>query len=379
MEKVHISLVGGQPVPVYLGIEDDGLAGRIVLVCSSQSRVEAERIKAQFPTREVEIVECPPTDLAQAELLAEELKRRFEDCAVTVNLTGGTKLWALSFFRVFGALDDVRLIYVDQTNLIVDVLTKECHRGYVDKHTRFALYGTPMTSFTPVEEFTEEDIKVMGEVEWLRTKNKKAFSVMTNDVRVGDWTEDVVRIDNAESGSSIECSQGEKWAKVKIVGYGGTFEKELQSEHVFDILFNAGWFELKTALELRKSQHVKEVWMNCVFADSDGHAKNEIDIVADLGIRLLFVECKTMVYDVTDIDKFRSALRNFSGTSTSGLFVTYEKPNLGTKMRYQHAVEKCKDNDIQVFNFSMWKDDRYHRLPALIQIVDMVLTRQNKR
>ena len=104
MKKVHISLVGGQPIPVYIGIKNDGQASTIVLVCSPQSHDEAERIKEQFPKRNIEIQECHPTDLLQIEALAVSLKERFEDCEITVNLTGGTKLWSISFYSVFSEM-----------------------------------------------------------------------------------------------------------------------------------------------------------------------------------------------------------------------------------------------------------------------------------
>ncbi len=370
-------MVGGQPVPVYIGIKDDGQASTVVLVCSAQSRVEAGRIQAQFPKRDVHICECSPTDLQQIEDLVRQLKGRYLDCEVTVNLTSGTKLWSLSFFRVFCEHSSVHFIYVDQTNMMVDIMTKASHRCSIDKQTRFELYGTPLKQFVAISEYTDDDIKVMREVEKLRKVNKKAFSVMTNDVDKARLKDDVSICDD-ESGSSILCSSLAKYAEIRINGWNRSVTKQLQSEHVFDILFNAGWFELMTALELKKNQKVKDVWLNCTFADADGHTKNEIDIIVDLGTRLLFVECKTMVYNITDIDKFRSALRNFSGTSSSGIFVTYERPNENTKEKYQHAMEKCRDNEIQTFNFSLRRDAPSDN-SSLEMIIDDLLQRQNKR
>ena len=377
MKKIHIALVGGQPIPVYLGIKDDGQANTVVLVCSPQSRVEAERIRAQFPKRNVVMMECHPTDLEQVERLAEALREEYCGDEVTVNLTSGTKLWTLAFFRVFSNHNDTRFIYVDQTNLMVDIMSKESHQCDIDKQTRFELYGTPLTDFYSINEYTDEDKYVMKEIEKIRKINKKAFTKMTNGV-----TKEILKDENEksdlESGSSIEWDYVTKWARITLLGLRDMVTKELQSEHLFEILFNAGWFELKTALEFKRIPNVKDIWMNCKFTDSDGNAKNEIDVIVDLGTRLLFVECKTMVYDVTDIDKFRSALRNFSGTSSTGIFVTYEKPNENTQERYQHAMEKCIDNDIQTFNFSLWKQDSAH-LPSLSQIVEDVLLKQNKR
>ena len=85
-----------------------------------------------------------------------------------------------------------------------------------------------------------------------------------------------------------------------------------------------------------------------------------------------------MIYDTTDIDKFRSALRNFSGTSSTGIFVTNDMPNEKSRSRYEHAMEKCKDNGILTFNFSLWKSNP-SASPSLNDIINEQLNYQNKR
>lgn len=378
MKKIHISLVGGQPIPVYLGIKDNGQANTIVLVCSAQSNVEAERIKAQFPKREFQIKECSPTNLHQIENLAQNLREQYNDCEVTINLTSGTKLWALSFYQVFSIHGSVHFIYVDQTNLLTNLITKETRRCDIDISTRFELYGTPLKDYRSINEYTSADFEVMRKVERIRKVNKRAFTEMTNKITHAELEVDGAMTDS-NSGSTLEWTYLSKWAKMTLNGSNGTKVEEFESEHVFDILFHAGWFELKVAEVLRKTlPEAKDIRMNGMFVDSDGLAKNEFDIIVDCGTRLLFVECKTMVFDTTDIDKFRSALRNFSGTSSSGLFVTYEKPKEYNKDKYKLAMEKCRDNDIQTFNYSLWNQDREHEL-SLSQIVSDMISKQNKR
>ena len=86
----------------------------------------------------------------------------------------------------------------------------------------------------------------------------------------------------------------------------------------------------------------EKVWLNCLFKDVNNQAKNEIDIIADMGSRLLFVECKTQVYESTDVDKFRTAVRNYGGLGSIPLFVTlHEMKDL--------AREKCNDSKITTF------------------------------
>lgn len=376
MKKVHITLVGGQPVPVYIGIKNDGQANTVVLVCSPQSKTEAERIKEQFPKRSILVKECSPVELDQIENLALELFKEYFDYQKTINITGGTKLWSLTFFRVFYQDVNTRILYIDQNNQITDVLTKESHIGTINILRRFELYGTPLTSFRMLEEYNAEDLLVAKEIERLRNNNRYEFIRLTGNRYLPEMNEKDVLV--TEKGSRLEYSLDERWARIKFYTVKGLITKEFHCQHLFDILFNSGWFELKTAVELSKNERINKIWLNCEFADSEGNPKNEIDMIAELDNRLLFVECKTMIHDSTDIDKFRSALRNFSGTSSTGIFVTNDRPNAVSMSRYEHAMEKCKDNGILTFNFSLWRSNPIDT-PSLKSIVNEQIQLQNKR
>ena len=227
-----------------------------------------------------------------------------------------------------------------------------------------------------LEEYDEEDLLIAKEIEKLRNRNRYEFFRLTGSLNAHEMNERGIL--TTERGSKLEYSQDEKWARLQLYSNNGFFSKKFHCQHLFDILFNSGWFELKTAIELSKNERINNIWLNCEFADSEGNPKNEIDIIAELDNRLLFVECKTMIHDSTDIDKFRSALRNFSGTSSTGIFVTNDKPNATSTSRYEHAMEKCKDNGILTFNFSLWRANSIDA-PTLEEIVNEQIQVQNKR
>ena len=377
MKKIHIALVGGQPIPVYIGIKKDGMANTVGLICSEQSVEESNRIKSQFPKREVNIVKCSPVDITEMENIACGLFEKYKDCEITLNLTSGTKLWALTFYRIFSSSNFVHFIYVDQTNLITDILTKETQQGYIDKLVRFELYGTKPSSYVLLDEYTDVDFQVMESVRKLRCLNKVDFNVLTGRIQESDLLEHKP-IPHTENGSSIEYSLDDKYVKIELLSHydkDKSYIKEFSSEHVFNIVFKHGWFELMTAKQFRNIECVKGILLNCNFAYLAGMPKNEIDVIVDLGTRLLFVECKTKIYDMTDIDKFHSALRNFSGTSSVGLFVSHDKPNMNM---YKNVEEKCRDNNIRIFNFALWREEPL-KYPSIKQIVENIILQQNKR
>lgn len=376
MKKVHITLVGGQPVPVYLGIKDNGQANPVILVCSPQSKTEAERIKEQFPKRNILVKECSPVELDDIENLAIGLFKDYSDYEKTINFTSGTKLWSLTFFRIFNQDKNSHFIYIDQNNQIIDILSKKSHVGTINTLKRFELYGTPLTSFRTLEEYNVEDLLVAKEIERLRNRNRSEFIRLTGNRKLSEMNEKGVLFTDRKS--RLEYSFDERWASIKLYTDETFMTKEFHCQHLFDILFNSGWFELKTAIELNNNERINNIWLNCEFTDIEGNPKNEIDIIAELDNRLLFVECKTMIHDSTDIDKFKSALRNFSGTSTTGIFVTNDMPNEYSLPRYEHAMEKCKDNDILTFNFSLWRSNPLETT-NLEAIVNEHIQLQNKR
>ncbi|WP_276964799.1 hypothetical protein [Bacteroides graminisolvens] len=59
----------------------------------------------------------------------------------------------------------------------------------------------------------------------------------------------------------------------------------------------------------------------------------------------MFIECKTQITNITDIDKFSTAVRNYGGMGCKALFIT------DAKMK-DTAAEKCADSGILSFSMS---------------------------
>jgi hypothetical protein len=374
MNKIHIALVGGQPVPVYIGIKDEQ-TDKIILICSDDTLEEANRIQAQCKGKSVLIKKCKPTDLDDISSCAGKLKNELEGCDITINLTSGTKLWALTFYQTFVGLPNVKIIYINQTNDIINIKSRESHKGKIDPFVRLALYGARLSSWNRLSDYTSADFEVMKKIQRIRKLNTLDFAELTSMKDCDD--KETPRI--TKNGSSLVFSYANKKAEIKMFSLSKRYQKaiSLQSEHLADILFNTAWFELKVAKEICQNKNVKNVWLNCTFPYAKGNPKNEIDIIAELPDRLLFVECKTKIFDNTDLDKFKSAVYNFSGTSSNMIFVTLERPSRNRKGHFDNAMEKCKDNGIATFNFALWQDNPVG-LPSLSKIVDSLLFNQNK-
>lgn len=371
MTKIHITLIGGQPIPVYTGfVYDNQLKeiDKLVFVVSQETQRESERLKAQIESCPIETRICAPTQVDEIRKLAEELFERHQDCQITLNLTSGTKFWSLIFYDTFRHHPHASFLIVEQNNTVHNLITREKTVIPIERDLKFALHGAHMMKYTRLSEFTEDDLKVAQKIAGVRAYNFQAFKNLTMDkskVSPGMTLKD---------GSSIDWNEDEGWLELTLYGTYGEKTYTFESEHVVAVVFNNAWFELLVAQELQRNSRVKEVLMNCTFMAGNITAKNEIDIILDMGDKLFFVECKTQISDITAIDKFRSALKNFSGLSSKGIFVVHDF----SQAKETITKEKCTDNNILYFCWRNWFKDRLNN-PSLNEVINQEVDRNNTR
>lgn len=381
MKKIHITLVGGQPIPVYLGIVSQE-CDEVILVHSDTTLNEAKIIEKNTH-KPCTFIACAPTDLPNIREQAEKLFKASQDCEVVLNVTSGTKPWTLIFHQRFLSHPNCKIIYIDQLNRSYNLQTSDVSQLDIDLFKRFELYGNPLQNYIPFDLYTDADKNAIRFIEKARRTNFNDFKSLTNhDVSEYESNEGMLVADGyREQGSHMRWNWNEGWVEFSMVSYKDLTTQDIRIEldHPKEIVINTAWFEVKTAIELSKNPLVKKILLNCEFLSNDQNPKNEVDIIADFGTRLLFVECKTMINKITDIDKVRSAMRNYSGTSSTGVFVTNDRVNTNNSTllnKYMSALEKCRDNDILTFNFGLWD-----KKPAteLNSIINNHINKINKR
>ena len=254
----------------------------------------------------------------------------------------------------------MRFIYIDQSCNIHDLATGDCRQGSaIDTDRIFRLNNTKALKYCDFNDLNDEDLMVLDKVERLHHSHIGVFNGLTI-ANTKEAKQAFVKSQNSLEfkGSTITWDKKAKTIEFIVMKNDQPIKQvHLCSPHVFELVFNAGWFEAEVARRLSSWKYSREVRMNVVFPYSAGNAKNEIDVIVNTGTRLLFVECKTQIHDLTDLDKFSKAVRNYGGTGCHALFVTFAEMN-------DKAIEKCRDNGIIPFSFkdalvaSHQKDDK---------------------
>lgn len=321
--NTHIALVGKETAPVYYGtfeISPDA----VFLICSEQTKKEAERLQSLFQSRgfSVRIFVFPPTNLNEInENLAKLQQEISPDDSLSLDLVGGTKFWALAFYRSFHQRKGVEFYLSEQNYRICNLETGEfiSIEGDIEIDEHLWLYGNKLERSTNLGEYDEADEEALKTIQKIRQRDPNGFHHLSADLTPAEENE--LRRRTGELHCGKFSVNWEKPSHIEVQFPGQTFE--IDSPHAFSLFFNSGWFEYKVARLLSGWSHAKEVRLNCVFPlGNTQRTKNEVDIILNARTKLFFVECKTKIFSSTDIDKFSTVVKNYGGMGSKGLFIT---------------------------------------------------------
>lgn len=383
MAKIHITLVGGQPAPVYHGIVATK-PDKVVFIYSDESRgvVDVLRKEIDIPVDEQEPLE--PTDPVKILRRAEALAKKYAEDEVTVNISSGLKSWSHLFGITFGKLPNAAIVYMDQNNVLWNYRTMQSLSDFeFDMHTLFRLYGNSLeNNYRKLSDYTEEDDRTVEKIEKIRLFNVDSFNALVAllDRKKGNRLKHSSkgRFQLGDERNFVEWSRkGNEQSHDRVVLSlyhlsKGQRKWELVSPHAINLVFNSGWFEYKVAKLLSKWDKTKEVCLNCRFPFKSGIDKNETDIIVNTGTKLLFVECKTQIAKPNDIDKFRSVVKTYGGMGSKGLFVTDAKMS-------DVARAKCMENSILSFSFADAENWNLQPEKALALLLDNELFNINTK
>lgn len=357
MEKLHIALVGAQTMPIYIGLLESD-ADKFILIHSTQTKSNAEIIARYINRDNTVLFELPAWDFPKMKDRIDGLLAEFKDWSIEANISGGSKPWGFMFSMLAFEYSNMSLFFVDQSCMIHNIsdLTSRMAKpldGGIRQILEFnqILESNQASSVTHVDltSYGEKDVSILTEIKRCRKKYPKIFNNLTIpkrgiQKRYQNNKLDTIVDDQSQSEISWDIRGPEQKVELTFINrLGNTDVVKFQSPHAFDMVVSSGWFEYEIAKCLELWTEAKDIWLNSVFPYRNNTPKNEIDIIVNVGYKLLFVECKTKIFDYTDIDKFRSAVKNYGGLSSKAIFISLESMDAKT-------IEKCETNGIDYFS-----------------------------
>ena len=370
MAKIHITLVGGQPAPVYKGIIDEQ-PDKVVLVCSSGSKKQAVTIANYINNNIVKIRADIPSfispnfvfnllDPVDIRKTGDDIKRIDEKYItdqdeVSVNITSGTKPWSILFYSYFSKKANATCFYIDQNDMKYDFCISEPVKvnAPLDIDGTLRLNNIQVIQNVGISLYDQSDYDAIATIHEIRSFNMNQFQTLTAEY---SKRPDMNVYYLKDKNNCIDKNVFMRWDKdsksfhFKISNdNSGKKEWVVSSSHIRKLLQNTGWFELEVAQLLSRWEHAGKIQLNnelCFIPQNPNdktYSTNEIDIIVEVGEKLLFVECKTGVKSITDVNKFNDVVKYYGGTGSKPVFFTYEVMN-------KKACDKCKNARIFYYN-----------------------------
>ena len=390
MAKIHITLVGGQPAPVYKGIIDEQ-PDKVVLVCSSSTKKQADTIANYIITNENKIATntpgftppefiykiFDPVDNRKIVVEIEHIDKEYitDKDEVSVNIAGGTKPWSILFYSHFSKKANVTCFYIDQNDWKYKYDFSNSERikakAPLDIDGTLDLHNVQVMNRVEYSFYDQSDFDAIEKIHEIRDYNKEQFRLLTAEYsKYREYckkqekkgyrpkVENVFYLKgNTCNNVFMRWNRGSKSFHFKLYNdIYGEDDFDVCSTNIDKLLENTGWFELEIAHLLRRWKPDARIRLNYVFSfkprNPQDNPINEIDIIVEVGQKFLFVECKTGVrYEkITDVDKFNEAVKNYGGTASKPAFFTYEK-NTSVEQKCENAHMFCFClQDMQIYD-----------------------------
>jgi hypothetical protein len=219
--------------------------------------------------------------------------------------------------------------------------------------------GHQLSSSKTMSDFSADDFKSVDEIDRFTLSYDKLILQINSKVRSSyDKLSKIPTAGQLEINKQAKLIWTDKSISVEL------HEKEvfkIQSPNVRSLFFHASWWELIVAKEISLWSKAKELLIQCElpFKTDTLTTKNEIDVLVNLGGKLIFIECKSGMVKQEDINKMRIVKDTYGGIISKSLLVCRFMPT-------PTILEKCKELNIEIFYCFLGKN----QINSLSKLID---------
>ncbi|CAM1351069.1 MULTISPECIES: Card1-like endonuclease domain-containing protein [Tenacibaculum] len=332
----QITLLGGQPLPVFWGIKEKS-PNVVHILYTKETREAISPIQKQFNGIKFNPHQIDPYDFKGIKELVENIVFENEKDNFQLNLTSGTKVMALACQSVFKSLE-LDVFYIDQKNRIFNLNEEEFTplNSTLKIKTSINLSGHQDFTSNKLADYSKEEKELAHKVLQLTTNNSGIKALFKN-VRNTD-----IKVDTCKNFNKY----GVVWKNDKLKINLSNHTITAHSKIAFKIVFGGLWWEILIAEVTKKWSKCKEQLMSVSIQTKKNQnlTKNEIDIVLNTGQNMILIECKSGNVTQADINKIRTVKRLYGGISSKSILICRYTPR-------KDILEKCNDLGIDVFSY----------------------------
>lgn len=342
MKKIQIALVSKETLPVYY-IINEFMPDTVYLLGTEQTRGEMADIERVARLHGVECVRrtVPADDMRLCLRACEQIHaENGDDGEYCYNLTCGTKLMAFAAL-ICAQSHHAKMVYTDTTKYVdFDTMANNPITRFLDTETIIALQGQRIKEKT-VYAHNTECLECACDIRDFIRQHRKTYGVLANHYR--SFQQLPREYDNQRGVRYERSANGEIRIEENDVE---VFWSDYR--YAFDMLFKGQWWETLVADAVKQwagAEH--DVWTNVVFNPAQKlyseNAKNEIDVLVNIDNVLLFVECKSGMFDQNNIYKLKSVRETYGSYKSKGVIIAFSRDNIKDGFE-----EKAKESNIHI-------------------------------
>ena len=361
--KHQIALVGGQLLPIYVGIKEFN-PDKIHFIVSKESIESLNNLKPMIKGISQSEYRCNAFDFYEIKSICEKIIQKINpEDSITFNLTGGTKIMVLACQAIIHE-KGLNGFYINQDDsyLLLPSYERKNISIELTANEFFDLSGHKTYNFKSITDFKEEDFKAAEKIKNFANNDYK-YKVI-----IGAFRKKYLNKNSSLPTKGNELVNNNLrviWDETSInIESNNKNILKLNSNIVQDIMFKAVWWELIIAQEIAKSIKFKELFLGFElnFKSDKNTTKNEIDILINTGKKLIFIECKSGLVKQEDINKMKIVKQTYGGVIAKSILVCRELPN-------PSIIEKCKELDIELF-YSIAFNKEVNPINKLIKLIN---------
>lgn len=376
--KIHVTLLGGQTLPLYYPIKQYK-PDKVYIIGTEDNLEKAERLKKLLtegyesiigkmnPICEegsVTVLISSPYEQATTRILCEAIHENNPDVnaeEITYNVTGGTKVMTIAAVEV-AKKHNASIIYTDSKFI------RQISDDNIDPQPLNCDIRTPEIISLQGQKIKNADRfdKEKDKTEILAAQKVFDFWKQSNqifhalrDSLFGNRGNDNIAIPNnykfkvKTTEYNLVCTKtGKKGPyRLSLKDSSGKEYLDITCKDPKSMLLRGVWWEVLVANAISLKFPDYPVWMNVEFnpmvENNKNNVKNEVDVLVNIGNKLLFVECKSGKFDNSVINKMNTVRRTFGGDKSKSVLVSATNTD---SMQYEHIHENADDNNIEIIS-----------------------------
>lgn len=294
MTHVHVCLVSEQPIPnltTVLQFRPD----EVILLKTKEMEEKASFLENVIKKKNFnissELIEA--YDMDNVISVSDSIITQCNDCRVTMNITGGTKIGTLGTFQAFYTAGK-EIYYVDTLHNRILTIAGETKKSQpinvkISIDDYLAVYGFEVESYVRNDEYIFARKDLTQHIAKIASSSEEIISNI--NWKLYPYNEESLPIE-------IEIPKGKQLMKYlkSLPGITVTNDKKIiiSDPETFRYL-KGGWFE-EYVYMIAKSLSPDEIKLNVVgrwITKGKHKPKNEFDVIISKGNRLFWISCKT--------------------------------------------------------------------------------------